>query len=176
MERRFKLGGEFFLALGTAALGVFLAIQTASIEVSPSYARVGPRVFPWVISFALIGLGLWIAYDVYRTRKAKAENPAPTASELAASEPEAIDPADEPIDRNAFLTIGLGLVLQMALMSTAGFIIASTVLFVCAARAFDARNLALSTAIGVILTTVVYVGFVYGLGLDLPAGLLSGVL
>ena len=171
MERRFKLGGEFFLALGTAALGVFLAIQTAGIEVSPSYARVGPRVFPWVVSFALIGLGLWIAYDVYRTRKAKAENPA-----SAAAEPEAIDPADEPIDRNAFLTIGLGLVLQMLLMSTVGFIIASTVLFVCAARAFDARNLALSTAIGVILTTVVYVGFVYGLGLDLPAGILSGVL
>lgn len=171
MERRFKLGGEFFLALGTAALGVFLAIQTAGIEVSPSYARVGPRVFPWVVSFALIGLGLWIAYDVYRTRKAKSENPAP-----AASDPDAVDPADEPIDRNAFLTIGLGLVLQMLLMSTAGFIIASTVLFVCAARAFDNRNLVHSTAFGVILTTVVYVGFVYGLGLDLPAGILSGVL
>lgn len=171
MERRFKLGGEFFLALGTAALGVFLAIQTAGIEVSPSYARVGPRVFPWVVSFALVGLGLWIAYDVYRTRKAKSEADPP-----AAAAPEAIDPADEPVDRNAFLTIGLGLVLQMALMSTAGFIIASTVLFVCAARAFDSRNLVRNTAIGFLLTTVVYVGFVYGLGLDLPAGILSGVL
>jgi putative tricarboxylic transport membrane protein len=171
MERRFKLGGEFFLALGTAALGVFLAIQTAGIEVSPTYARVGPRVFPWVVSFALVGLGLWVAYDVYRTRKAKSETDAP-----AAAEPEAVDPADEPIDRNAFLTIGLGLVLQMSLMSAAGFIIASTVLFVCAARAFDSRNLVRNTAIGVLLTTVVYVGFVYGLGLDLPAGILSGVL
>lgn len=171
MERRFKLGGEFFLALGTAALGVFLAIQTAGIEVSPSYARVGPRVFPWVVSFALVGLGLWIAYDVYRTRKAKSEADSP-----AAAKPEAVDPADGPIDRNAFLTIGLGLVLQMALMSAAGFIIASTVLFVCAARAFDSRNLVRNTAIGVLLTTVVYVGFVYGLGLDLPAGILSGVL
>lgn len=171
MERRFKLGGEFFLALGTAALGVFLAIQTAGIEVSPSYARVGPRVFPWVISFALIGLGLWIAYDVFRTRKAKSANPAPVTNE-----PASVDPADEPIDRNAFLTIGLGLILQMILMSGAGFILASTVLFVCAARAFDNRNLLRSTAFGVILTTVVYVGFVYGLGLDLPAGILSGVL
>ena len=85
MERRFKLGGEFFLALGTSALGVFLAIQTAGIEVSPSYARVGPRVFPWVVSFALVGLGLWIAYDVYRTRKAKSEADPPAAAKTPAA-------------------------------------------------------------------------------------------
>lgn len=168
MERRFKLGGEFALALGTAALGVFLAIQTAGIEVSPSYARVGPRVFPWVISFTLIGLGLWIAYDVFRTRKAAATTAAPAG--------ETVDLAMEPIDWNAFLTIGLGLVLHMILIGPAGFVVASTVLFVCVARAFNGRNLIRSTAIGAILSVVVYVGFVYGLGLDLPAGILSGIL
>lgn len=166
MERRFKLGGEFALALGTAAFGAFLAIQTAGIEVSPGYARVGPRVFPWVISFTLIGLGLWIAFDVYRTRKAG--SPAKAA--------EAADPSDEAVDWNAFLTIGLGLVLHMALIGTAGFVVASTVLFVCVARAFDSRNLVRNAAIGFILSAIVFVGFEYGLGLDLPGGILSGIL
>jgi len=166
MKRRFKLGGEFALALGTAALGAFLAIQTAGIEVSPSYARVGPRVFPWVISFTLIGLGLWIAYDVFRTRKAASTTAGGGTADLSM----------EPVDWNAFLTIGLGLVLHMILIGPAGFVVASTVLFVCVARAFNGRNLIRSTAIGAILSVVVYVGFEYGLGLDLPAGILSGIL
>jgi putative tricarboxylic transport membrane protein len=172
MERRFKLGGEFFLALGTAAFGVFLAVQTASIEVSPSYARVGPRVFPWVISFALIGLGLWIAFDVFRGSRKLIGAPASDEA-TAAEEP---NPANEPLDWNAFLTIGLGLVLQMLLMNWAGFVIASTVLFACVARAFDSRRLTLNAAVGFMLALVVYVGFQYGLGLDLPAGILSGIL
>jgi putative tricarboxylic transport membrane protein len=161
MARRFVIGGEVLLALGISALGVFLAIQTAGIEVSPTYARVGPRVFPWVVSFVLIGLGLWLAADVLRAGKPGGEAAARTA---------------EALDWNAFLTIGLGLVLHMALIGRAGFVIASTVLFVCVARAFDSRKLARNAAIGAALSLIVYVGFQYGLGLDLPAGFLAGIL
>ena len=50
--------GETWIALGVIAFGVFLLIQTAAIEVSPGYARVGPRVFPLAISGVLIALGI----------------------------------------------------------------------------------------------------------------------
>lgn len=161
MARRLMVGGELLVALGISALGAFLAIQTAGIEVSPTYARVGPRVFPWVISGVLIVLGLWLAFDVIRARKPDAE----TATEEAAE-----------FDWNAFFTIGLGLVLHMALIGYAGFIIAATVLFVCVARAFDSRNIARNALIGAVLASIVYVGFKYGLGLDLPGGMLVGLL
>ena len=160
MRRRRVISGELALTLGIAAFGVFLAVQTMGIEVSPGYARVGPRVFPWVVSFALIGIGLWLAREA--------------AAGLWESEDST--PAAPAFDWRAFLLIGLGLVLHMGLIGRAGFVIASAVLFVCVTRAFGSRALLRDAAIALVLALVVYVGFRYGLGLDLPAGVLEGIL
>lgn len=160
MVRRLKLSGELLLAVGIAAFGLFLAVQTSGIEVSPGYARVGPRVFPWLVSGVLMGLGLWLARDAW-TRRWVSEDSVEGA------------PA---FDWHAFLLIGVGLILQMLLIDRAGFVTASTVLFVCVARAFGSRRILHDTAIGLVLTVIVYVGFTHGLGLDLPAGVLTGIL
>jgi putative tricarboxylic transport membrane protein len=158
--RRLKFSGELALSLGIVALGLFLVVQTAGIDVSPSYARVGPRVFPWVISFGLILLGLLLARDAI-------------AGQWIADDSTPGAPA---FDWHAFLLIGLGLILHMVLIGRGGFVIASTVLFVCVARGFGSRAWLRDTVIGAILAFVVYVGFKYGLGLDLPAGVLAGIL
>jgi putative tricarboxylic transport membrane protein len=50
------------------------------------------------------------------------------------------------------------------------------VLFVFVARAFGSRTWLRDIIIGLILSFVVYIGFTYGLGLDLPAGVLAGIL
>jgi putative tricarboxylic transport membrane protein len=155
--RRLVFSGELALSLGIVAFGIFLAVQTAGIEVAPTYARVGPRVFPWVVAFGLIFLGLWLAREAIVGRWVSEESAAA-------------------FDWTAFLLIGLGLVLHMLLISRAGFVIASAVLFVCIARAFGSRTLLRDGAIGLALGLVVYVGFSYGLGLDLPAGVLAGIL
>lgn len=159
MTSRAKLGGELLLAAGIVAFGLFFVVQTSMIEVSPGYARVGPRVFPWVISGGLIALGLWLAFEAWTGRWVSGETAYPTAA----------------FDWPAFLLIGLGLVLHMALIGRAGFVIASTVLFVCVARAFGERRIARTIAIGFLLTIVVYLGFTYGLGLALPAGILDRI-
>lgn len=158
--RRLRFSGELAFSLGVVALGLFLVVQTAGIDVSPSYARVGPRVFPWVISFGLILLGLLLARDAIAGQWV-ADDSAPGASAF---------------DWHAFLLIGLGLVLHMVLIGRAGFVVASTVLFVCVARGFGSRTWLRDTVIGLVLAFVVYVGFKYGLGLDLPAGVLAGLL
>lgn len=160
MTSRVKLGGELLLAAGIVAFGLFFAVQTNLIEVSPGYARVGPRVFPWVISGGLIALGLWLAFEAWTGRWVSAESADPTA----------------PFHWPAFLLIGLGLVLHMALIGRAGFVIASTVLFVCVVRAFGERRLVRATAIGLCLAVIVFIGFTYGLGLALPAGILDMIL
>lgn len=160
MRRRLVISGELALSLGIVAFGIFLVFQTSGIEVSPGYARVGPRVFPWVVSFALIGIGLWLAREALVGLW--------TSEDSAATAPA--------FDWRAFLLIGLGLLLHMGLIGRAGFVIASAALFVCVARAFGSRALLRDTAIALVLSLVVYVGFQYGLGLDLPAGVMAGLL
>ena len=55
----------------------------------------------------------------------------------------------------------------------AGFVIASTVLFVAVARALGSRRLVLDVAVGFVLCLAAYVAFKMGLGLILPAGVLA---
>jgi putative tricarboxylic transport membrane protein len=62
------------------------------------------------------------------------------------------------------------LIANLLLFETAGFVLASTVLFVCAARAFGSRRLARDAVLGLALATVVFVGFTRGLSLALPRG------
>jgi putative tricarboxylic transport membrane protein len=160
MARRLQLSGELLLAVGIAAFGLFLAIETSAIEVSPGYARIGPRVFPWVVSGALMLLGLWLVRDAW-TRRWVSE--------------ESMEGAPE-FHWQAFVLIGLGLLLDILLIGRAGFIIASAILFACVARGFGSRHLLRDTAIGLILSLIVFIGFTRGLDLDLPAGVLEGIL
>lgn len=147
--------GEAGFGLGVMLFGVFVAILTTNIPTGPAYSAVGPRVFPWLISGALILVGLMLLIESLRET----------------------EPSDRPVvDWRAIGIVGLGLAAQLLLMTGAGFIIASTVLFVAVARAFGSRRLLLDIAIGLILCTVTQIGFTWGLGLRLPAGILEGLL
>ena len=61
-------------------------------------------------------------------------------------------------------------------IGVAGFIIASTLLFVCTALAFGSRNVARDAAIGFALAFVAYVGFDRVLGYKIGSGLIEGLL
>ena len=63
-----------------------------------------------------------------------------------------------------------GLLLQMFLVESLGWIIATTLLFVAATLAFRERRVLISIAIGLALTCLTYWVFNYGLGLSLPIG------
>src|SRR3546814_3698811 len=99
---------------------VFVAILTTNIPIGPAYSAVGPKVFPWLISGALILIGLMLLIESLRET----------------------EPSDRPVvDWRAIGIVGLGLAAQLLLMTGAGFIIASTVLFVAVARAFGGTHL-----------------------------------
>lgn len=147
--------GEAGFGLSVILVGVLVAILTASIPMGPAYSAVGPRVFPWLISGAVILVG----------------------SALLAEALTAAGPSERPeVDWRAIGIIGLGLVAQLLLMTWAGFIIASTVLFVAVARAFGSRSLFSEIAVGLILCTIVQIGFTWGLDLQLPSGIFERVL
>jgi putative tricarboxylic transport membrane protein len=52
-----------------------------------------------------------------------------------------------------------------------GFIVASTILFVMVARAFESTRWGLNVAVGAVLAVTIFAIFNYGLGLVLPLGI-----
>jgi putative tricarboxylic transport membrane protein len=155
---------EALLGLGIAALGVFIAVETSAITVSPLYAKVGPQAIPYIVAGGLTVLGLLFAGAALRAAGRAA---GPVTDEAA---------AQERTDWFALAVISAGLVAEMLLIKRAGFVIGAAVLFFCVAIGFGSRRYVRDAVIAIVLALIVYVGFTRGLNLQLPAGVLAGVL
>jgi len=110
----------------------------------------GPRLFPLVVMFGLTALGGLVAWSALSGRAAIAE---------------------EPRASDALRSIGWilgGLLAFAALVETAGFVVGAGVLFAAVARGFGAMRLGRNLAVGLVIAGIVFVCFVYGLGLNLP--------
>jgi putative tricarboxylic transport membrane protein len=153
---------ELFIGLGVAALGVFVAVETSQIAVAPLYAKIGPGVIPYLVAGGLVLLGLLFAVSAAR-------------GSAPAAQPRELPPAGAG-DWRSLVVVGAGLIVQMLLIERAGFIIASSVLFVCVAFGFGSRRYLRDSVVAILLATAVYIGFTRGLNLSLPAGLLKGML
>jgi putative tricarboxylic transport membrane protein len=153
---------EVLLGLGVAGLGVFIAVESRALQVSPAYAKVGAQAIPYLVAAGLILLGLLFAAMSLRPRAA-----APNTVE--AREP-------EPADWRALAVISAGLIAQMLLLVPAGFVIASAILFFCVAFGFGSRRYLRDGIVAILLALIVYIGFTRGLNLQLPPGVLADVL
>jgi len=143
------------IAVGLIALAIFVAVETYRLPDAPGYAQVGPRLFPGLIAAGLLICGLLLSREALSGGFHKV---ATTRS---------------PVDWAGFLWVSGGVIIHMATIGWVGFIVASTVLFACVARAFGSRRPARDVVLGVALGTVTFVVFTQGLGLPLPAGLLA---
>ena len=77
---------------------------------------------------------------------------------------------------SAFAWVLAGLGAQMALVHTAGFVIAAAALFVCVARGFGSRRPVRDLLTGLLMGLGVFLFFVHFLNVNLPAGLLKPIL
>ena len=142
--------GEAVLGGVVLGLGLFVAIETSLMEVAASNAAIGPRLFPFLIAFGLLAVGvavLWQAFFGHIAHERGFE-----------------------LDWRAVALVSGGLILQMFLVESLGWIIATTLLFLAATLAFRERRVLISIAIGLVLTCLTYWVFNYGLGLSLPIG------
>lgn len=151
--------GEALLSLALVALGGFVLYETRGIAESQGYAQVGPRLFPYIIGAGMALCGLVLGWHAL--------------SGGWRNVPLDQEGHDAP-DRVAFATISAGIVLHMAVIGTAGFILASTLLFVLVARGFGSRRLVRDALMGLALSAAAYFVFTLGLGLKLPAGPFGG--
>ncbi|HEX8373800.1 MAG TPA: tripartite tricarboxylate transporter TctB family protein, partial [Geminicoccaceae bacterium] len=117
---------------------------------------VGPRLFPYLIAAGLIVVGALVLYEAFR-------------GHIAHEGGLELD----------WLGVGLvsaGLVAQLLLLEWAGWVLATALLFMAAARAFGSRRLVADAAVGLALAGLSFVVFTYGLDLSLPGGDLGALL
>jgi len=150
---------ELLLAVGVIALSGVVAYGTTEIPVSPLYSKIGPTVFPYIVVTGLGALGLALL-----------------AASLRGGWTEDDPETHVPPDLRALGWLLLGLLLNVALISYLGFIIASILLFACVARAFGSTRIGRDALIGAILALVTYLGFDRVLGFSIGAGILEGVI
>jgi putative tricarboxylic transport membrane protein len=131
---------------------VAAGLVTASLPSEGGYAGIGPNFFPALVSAGLVATGLWLLYEAvtggWRNRTAPAEA----------------------LERRPFLWISAGLFAHMALMGSAGFVVAGTTLFACVARGFGSRRPLRDLGVGAVLALSVYLFFTQVLDVNLPAG------
>lgn len=146
--------GETAIGAGIVLLGLVTIVETAGAPASPLYARVGPEAFPYAVGSCLLLLGLALALKGIRGGWRDAE----AARELG------------PARRRPLVWLLTGLGLNVALIGHAGFIAASTLLFLCVARAFGSRQPLRDGLIGLALAGMAYAGFAGLLGISLGRG------
>jgi putative tricarboxylic transport membrane protein len=155
---------DVVLSLGVVALGVFVSVVALNLPAAGGYSRIGPNAIPVVVGFGLTALGALLLYECFtggwRHR---------TPDDAAERGEHAFLPA-------AFAWVSAGLFGQMALIHTAGFVIAATVLFTCVARGFGSTRSLRDAAIGLALGLAVFLFFVRFLNVNLPAGWLQPIL
>lgn len=146
---------ETALGFGVLALSGLVAWQTSIIPENAIYARVGPKLFPWITVGLLVLMGALLTIQGLRGGW------------------EHDDPGGT--DWRSLGWLLAGLVLNVALIGTAGFIVASTLLFVFTAKSFGSMQPIRDAVIAFVLATVSFVGFDRVLGYKIGTGWLDGV-
>ncbi|BAS26263.1 tripartite tricarboxylate transporter TctB family protein [Limnochorda pilosa] len=149
--------------MGVLALAVFFLGGALKIRVSPSYAHIGPRFFPFLVSGGLAACGLPLLAQALRDRSGPAQEGGASGRGAA-------------VNWGAIAVIGVALLLQLLLIERAGFVLASAALFWGVAFSFGSRRYVRDGLIGLLLALAVYLAFTRLLDLNLPGGILTTIL
>lgn len=176
---------ELAVAALLLAIAVFLAWQTATMHVPPETDFPGPRFFPILVTILMTAAGVALAVVV------AVKPPVPAVDDTAPHETEpetnlghmvqdrdtgTHPPAAETIDwRTVGIVVG-ALVVFIVLLEPVGWLLSGAVLFFGTSYALGGRRVAFDIGIALVFSSVVQLLFVGALGLNLPAGILGGIL
>lgn len=154
------LSAQTLIGAGVIAFAILVGYQTTRIPVSPLYSKVGPTIFPYMVAAVLLVLGILLVLQAVRGQWGETD----------------ADADEGPPDLRALGWLGAGLIVNVALIDFLGFIIASTIMFVCTCRAFGSKALLRDVIVAVVLALIAYLGFDKLLGISIGAGILEGIL
>jgi putative tricarboxylic transport membrane protein len=145
-------------------LGAYVLFDASRIgAAASSNDPIGPKAVPVLLGVALIVIAVFYALDVSRGGRGEAE------------EGEDVDLSTS----SDWRTIGLLIVafgVNAVLIEPLGWVISGALLFWGASFALGNRHHVRGLAIGVTLSLVTFYAFAVGLGVNLPAGILQGIL
>jgi len=145
------------LAIGIAvlALSLFFFVGLPGISDDAGYAGLSPRFVPTLVA---IGLAVCGALLTWQGVRGGFRNMPEEDAELPSA----------PHNLRGFLWVATGLVLNMALIGTLGFVLASTLMMVCVARGYGSRRLVRDALIGLAVTLPMWALFEFLLSINLP--------
>lgn len=155
---------ELVVSLGVLALGIAAAVVAWRLPEAGGYARIGPNFMPKLVAGGLIVLGVWLLVERF------------TGGWRAPVPDDAGERGEHSFVPQAFGWVSVGLFAQMALINTAGFVLAAGVLFVCVARGFGSERWLRDLVAGLAIGLAVFAFFVHFLNVNLPAGWLKPLL
>ncbi len=147
-----------FAGLALVVLALIIAYNTSQMKIAPTYAKVGPQVFPYLAAAALAATGLFFLYQTVTRQHDR------------------IIPDTDQTDWRAIIFISAGFWFEILLIEPLGFVLASSVLFVAVAFAFGSRRYLRDVITALALSTIAYLVFTRLLNLQLPAGILKGLM
>lgn len=155
---------ELLVAGGLAVLAAVVLADAATLDGGPTQrGAIGPSTVPFGVGTVLAVCAVVLAVDVLRGGHGEAE---------AGEDVEIGQPSDW---RTLAILVGAFLA-NVALIERAGWVISSSILFWGTAFALGSRHHVRDLAIAVALALATFYGFAIGLGLNLPAGILAGIL
>jgi putative tricarboxylic transport membrane protein len=154
---------ELGVALLLVVLGAVVLWDASQLPPLAQRGPVGPGAVPTVIGLVLIVCAVFLAVDVFRGGHGEAEGG------------EDVD-LTAPSDWRTVLLLTAAFLANVALIDRAGWPISGAVLFWGCAYALGSRHYVRDALLALALSFGSYVVFARGLGIDLPAGVLEGVL
>ena len=130
--------------------------------VPPGSGSVGPQVFPTIIGIFIIAVSIILSIEILRGNYGQ-----PEGTEFGEIKTKT--------DWKTLSTVAASILTYPFLIESAGFVIASTVVFFGVGFAYGARKLLRNLLIAVIFSLVVFLTFTEFLNVNLPAGLLKGI-
>jgi putative tricarboxylic transport membrane protein len=159
-EGRSELGVALFLL----ALGVLVLVDAARIpETAGQTGPVGPKAVPFVLGAALVILSVFLAIDVLRGGRGEQE----TGEDVDLS---------HGMDWRTVLLLCGAFLANVVLIERVGWPVSGAILFFGTAYALGSRHLIRDPLIAIALSVGTWYLFALGLGINLPVGVLQGIL
>jgi len=147
-----------------AVVGVLVIVDAARLQhIANSNDPIGPKPVPIVLGVLLLVVAVLYAVDVARGGTGEAEAG------------EDVDVTSS-VDWRTVLTLIAAFVVNLALIEPLGWVISGTLLFWGSAFALGSRHHIRNLVIAVALALITFYAFAIGLGVNLPAGVLQGIL
>lgn len=164
LASRLKGRSELGVALLLGAAGALVIWDATRISTTYSQSDpVGPKTLPFIVGGLLLVCAVMLAVNVLRGGKGEAESG------------EDVD-LSHPADWKTVVPLAGAFIANILLIDWAGWVISGTILFWGSVLALGGRNYIRDGLISVAMSLLTFYGFYLGLGINLPAGLLEGIL